>query len=56
MNKVSVNPSDKFQEQISEKMLNVFDLVVSSRSSYYAENPSAIPNKQSVKSIRAISF
>lgn len=44
----SGNPADAIQAQLSEKMLGVFDMVVSSRNTFYKENPEAIPTKERI--------
>lgn len=39
------------QNKLAEKMMGVFELVVSDRSGYFAKNPDKIPDKKSVPSI-----
>ena len=39
------------QAQLAEKMIDLFDLVVSDRRSYFAENPDKIPDEESIDSI-----
>ena len=39
------------QAQLAEKMIDLFDLVVSDRRSYFAENPDKIPDEESSGSI-----
>ncbi len=43
--------ADKLQAQLAEKMMGLFDAVVSERSSYFAQNPSQIFDQKSVSSI-----
>ena len=44
----SGNPADAIQAQLAEKMLGVFDMVVSSRNTFYEEKPEAIPTKERI--------
>ena len=39
------------QNKLAEKMMGVFELVVSDRSGHFAKNPDKIPDKKSVSSI-----
>lgn len=39
------------QNKLAEKMMGVFELVISDRSGYFAKNPDKIPDKKSVPSI-----
>lgn len=43
--------AQKLQVQLAEKMMGLFDLVVSDRSKYYRDNPDKVPNPASVPSI-----
>lgn len=43
--------SDTLQSKLAEKMMGVFELVVSDRSSHFAKYPDKIPDKKSVPSI-----
>ncbi len=40
-----------FQKKLAEKMMGIFELVVSDRSGYFAKNPDKIPDNKSVPSI-----
>lgn len=43
--------SNTFQTKLAEKMMGLFDLVVSDRSGHFAKNPDKVPDKKSVPSI-----
>lgn len=43
--------ANTIQNKLAEKMMGVFDLVVSDRSGHFAKHPEQIPNKKSVPSI-----
>jgi len=45
------NLAQKLQMQLAEKMMGLFDLVVSDRSKYYQNNPDKVPDPASVPSI-----
>jgi uncharacterized protein (DUF697 family) len=42
---------NSLQSKLAEKMIGVFDLVISDRSSHFAKNPDKIPDKKSAPSI-----
>ncbi len=41
----------QFQAQLSEKLMDLLDQVVSDRKRYFADNPERVPNKQSVATL-----
>lgn len=45
------NLAEKLQIQLAEKIIGLFDLVVSDRSKYYRDNPDKVPNPASIPSI-----
>lgn len=45
------NLAQKLQMQLAEKIIGLFDLVVSDRSKYYRDNPDKVPNPASIPSI-----
>lgn len=45
------NMAQKLQMQLAEKIIGLFDLVVSDRSKYYRDNPDKVPNPASVPAI-----
>ena len=49
--KTKENLAQKLQMQLAEKMMGLFDLVVSDRSKYYQNNPDKVPDPASVPSI-----
>lgn len=38
-----------FQQKLSEGLMELFDIVISSRKAYFAEHPENVPNRQSVE-------
>ena len=48
---VKAEVENTLQNKLAEKMMGVFELVVSDRSGHFAKNPDKIPDKTSVPSI-----
>lgn len=46
-----IEVENTLQNKLAEKMMGVFELVVSDRSNHFAKHPEKIPDKKSVSSI-----